>query len=41
VEKKSLKDEKLEREYSVVSSDFYLDIVDKTILMSKFANNKR
>ena len=41
VKKKRLKDEKLEREYPEVRSDFYLDIVDKTILMSKFANNKR
>ena len=35
VKKKRLKDEKLEREYPEIRSDFYLDIYDK-ILVSKF-----
>ena len=34
VKKKRLKDEKLEREYPEVWSDFSLEVVDKTILMS-------
>ena len=34
--KKRLKDEKLEREYPEVWSDFSLEVVDKTILMSDF-----
>ena len=33
VRKKRLKDEKLEREYPEVWSDFSLEVVDKTILM--------
>ena len=33
VKKKRLKDEKLEREYPEVWSDFSLEVVDKTILM--------
>ena len=36
VKKKRLKDEKLEREYPAVWSDFSLEVVDKTILMSDF-----
>ena len=32
VKKKRLKDEKLEREYPEVRSDFYLDIYDKTLV---------
>ena len=36
VKKKRLKDEKLESDYPEVRSDFYLDIFDKTILMSDF-----
>ena len=36
VKKKRLKDEKLEREYSEVLSDFSLVVVNKTILMSDF-----
>ena len=36
VKKKRLKDEKLEREYPEVRSDFNLEVVDKTILMSDF-----
>ena len=36
VKKKRLKDEKLEREYPEVWSDFSLEVVDKTILMSDF-----
>ena len=32
VKKKRLKDEKLEREYPEVRSDFYLDIFDKTLV---------
>ena len=35
VKKKRLKDEKLEKEYPEVRSDFYLDIFDKTILQKK------
>ena len=36
VKKKRLKDEKLEREYPEEWSDFSLEVVDKTILMSDF-----
>ena len=32
VKKKRLKDEKLEREYPEVWSDFYLDVFDKTLV---------
>ena len=35
VKKKRLKDEKLERDYPEVWSDFSLEVVDKTILMSE------
>ena len=37
VKKKRLKDEKLERDYPEVRSDFYLDIFDKT-LVNMFMN---
>ena len=40
VKKKSLKDEKLEREYPTVWSDFSMEVVDKTILMSDFGFKK-
>ena len=30
-----MRDEKFEREYSEVRSDFYLDVYDKTILFSE------
>ena len=36
MKKKRLKDEKLEREYPEVRSDFSLEVVDKTILMTNF-----
>ena len=36
VKKKRLKDEKLEKDYPEVRSDFYLDIFDTTVLMNKF-----
>ena len=36
VKKKRLKDEDLKKEYPEIRSDFYLDIFDKTILMSDF-----
>jgi len=36
VKKKRLKDDKLERDYPEVQSDFSLEVVDKTILMSEF-----
>ena len=36
VKKKRLKDEKLEKEYPEVWSNFSLEVVDKTILMSGF-----
>tara|TARA_A100001011_G_C13914905_1_gene676643 strand:+ start:267 stop:614 length:348 start_codon:yes stop_codon:yes gene_type:complete len=36
VKKKRLKDEKLEREYPEKWSEFSLEVVDKTILMSDF-----
>ena len=32
LKKKRLKDEKLERDYPEVRSDFYLDIFDKTLV---------
>ena len=37
VKKKRLKDEKLERDYPEIRSDFYLDIFDKT-LVNMFKN---
>ena len=40
VKKKRLKDEKLERQYPEVWSDFSLEVVDKTILMSDFGFEK-
>ena len=36
LKKKRMKDEKLEREYPEDWSDFSLEVVDKTILMSDF-----
>jgi hypothetical protein len=30
-----MRDEKLEREYPEVRSDFYMDVYDKTILLSR------
>ena len=36
VKKKRLKDEKLKRDYPEVRSDFSLEVVDKTILISDF-----
>ena len=39
VKKKRLKDEKLEKEYPEQWSDFSLEVVDKTILMSDFEND--
>ena len=38
VKKKRLKDEKLKRDYPEVRSDFSLEVVDKTILMSDFGS---
>ena len=35
LKKKRMRDEKLEREYAEVRSDFYLDVYDKTILLSR------
>ena len=35
LKKKRMRDEKLEREYPEVRSDFYLDVFDKTILLSR------
>ena len=35
LKKKRMRDEKLEREYPEVRSDFYLDVYDKTILFRK------
>ena len=35
IKRKRMRDEKLEREYPEVRSDFYLDVYDKTILLSK------
>ena len=34
LKRKRMRDEKLEREYPEVRSDFYLDVYDKTILFS-------
>jgi len=31
-----MRDEKLEREYPEVRSDFYLDVYDKTVLLGRF-----
>ena len=36
IKKKRMRDEKLEREYPEVRSDFYIDVYDKTILMSRY-----
>ena len=36
VKKKRLKDEKLEKEYPEVWSDFSLEVVDKTLVMATF-----
>ena len=36
MKKKRLKDDKLGRDYPEVRSDFSLEVVDKTILMSEF-----
>ena len=33
LKKKRMRDEKLEREYPEVRSDFYLDVYDKSIIM--------
>ena len=41
VKKKRMKDDKLEREYPEQWSDFSLEVVDKTILISDFENNFR
>ena len=35
IKRKRMRDEKLEREYPEVRSDFYLDVYDKTILLSR------
>ena len=35
IKRKRMRDEKLEREYPEVRSDFYLDVYDKSILMSR------
>ena len=35
MKRKRMRDEKLEREYPEVRSDFYLDVYDKTILLSR------
>ena len=35
MKRKRMRDEKLEREYPEVRSDFYLDVYDKTILLSE------
>ena len=35
LKKKRMRDEKLEREYPEVRSDFYLDVYDKSILFSR------
>ena len=34
LQKKRMRDEKLEREYPEVRSDFYLDVYDKSVLFS-------
>ena len=41
VKKKRLKDEKLERKYPEEWSDFSLEVVDKTILMSDYGFPKK
>ena len=33
IKRKRMRDEKLEREYPQVRSDFYLDVYDKSIIM--------
>ena len=38
IKRKRVRDEKLEREYPEVRSDFYLDIYDKSILLSDFGD---
>ena len=35
IKRKRVRDEKLEREYPEVRSDFYLDVYDKSILFSR------
>ena len=35
IKRKRIRDEKLERKYPEVRSDFYLDVYDKTILLSR------
>ena len=35
IKRKRMRDEKLEREYPEVRSDFYMDVYDKTILFSR------
>ena len=35
IKKKKMRDERLKREYPEVRSDFYMDIYDKTILLSR------
>ena len=35
LKKKRMRDKKLEREYPEVRSDFYLDVYDKSILLSR------
>ena len=35
LKRKRMRDEKLEREYPEVRSDFYMDVYDKTILLSR------
>ena len=40
VQKKRLKDERLEREYPEVGSDFSLEVVDKNTLISDFGFKK-
>ena len=35
IKKKRMRDERLEKEYPEVRSDFYMDVFDKTILMSR------
>ena len=34
IKRKRMRDEKLEREYPEVRSDFYLDVYDKSIIMN-------
>ena len=38
MKRKRMRDEKLEREYPEVRSDFYLDVYDKSILFSSEVN---